>query len=123
MSVNECPAPTTFTVWPTPAAVLTSCDSSRSVDGCSTAAGEHCWMPAQLVHVVMLSERSGGARRRLGRWPYHDAMKVHVDPDRCEGHGRCYATAAELFEADDIGNGHEVGDGTVPVGLDEKARL
>ena len=51
------------------------------------------------------------------------AMKVHVDPDRCEGHGRCYATAAELFEADDIGNGHEVGDGTVPAGLDEKARL
>ena len=50
-------------------------------------------------------------------------MKVHVDPDRCQGHGRCYDTAPELFVADDIGNSHEAGDGTVAPGLEQKARL
>jgi ferredoxin len=50
-------------------------------------------------------------------------MKVHVDQARCQGHGRCYAVAPELFEPDDVGNGVEVGDGTVPAGLEEKARL
>jgi ferredoxin len=50
-------------------------------------------------------------------------MRVHVDLERCEGHGRCYVTAPELFEPDDIGNGHEIGDGTVPAGMEDKARL
>ena len=50
-------------------------------------------------------------------------MKVHVDPDRCQGHGRCYDTAPELFVADGIGNSHEAGDGTVPAELEQKARL
>ena len=46
-----------------------------------------------------------------------------MDAELCQGHGRCYATAPEVFEPDDIGNGHEVGDGTVPEGLEDKARL
>ena len=50
-------------------------------------------------------------------------MRVHVDLERCEGHGRCYVTAPDLFEPDDIGNGHEIGDGTVPEGMEDKARL
>jgi ferredoxin len=50
-------------------------------------------------------------------------MRVHVDPDRCEGHGRCYATAPNLFEPDDIGNGHEIGDGSVTPGHERAARL
>jgi ferredoxin len=50
-------------------------------------------------------------------------MRVHVDPQRCVGHGRCYATAPELFSADEIGNGHEVGDGIVPADLEHRARL
>jgi ferredoxin len=50
-------------------------------------------------------------------------MKVHVDEERCEGHGRCYALAPAIFEPDDIGNGHAVGDGTVPAGDEDKARL
>ena len=41
-------------------------------------------------------------------------MKVHVDQAKCQGHGRCYALAPEVFEPDDIGNGVELGDGTVP---------
>ena len=50
-------------------------------------------------------------------------MRVHVDPARCQGHNRCYAIAPELFEIDDLGNAHEVGDGLVPPGLEEKAQL
>ena len=50
-------------------------------------------------------------------------MKVHVDEERCQGHGRCYALAPELFEPDDLGNGQAIGDGTVPAELRTKARL
>ena len=46
-------------------------------------------------------------------------MKVHVDQEICQGHGRCYSLAPELFEPDEIGNGVEIGGGTIggPVGL------
>jgi ferredoxin len=50
-------------------------------------------------------------------------VKVHVDEERCEGHGRCYATAPEVFEPDELGNGHELGGGTVPPDLERQARL
>lgn len=50
-------------------------------------------------------------------------MKVLVDLDRCEGHGRCYALAPALFEPDDIGNAAVVGDGTVAPDEESRARL
>jgi ferredoxin len=50
-------------------------------------------------------------------------MKVRVDPEKCQGHNRCYSLAPELFDVDDLGNAHERDDGTVPPGLEEKARL
>ncbi|MFN8635164.1 MAG: ferredoxin [Chloroflexota bacterium] len=50
-------------------------------------------------------------------------LKVAVDRERCQGHNRCYAVAPELFEIDDLGYSREVGDGTVPPDLAEKARL
>jgi ferredoxin len=50
-------------------------------------------------------------------------LRVRVDRERCQGHNRCFAVAPELFELDDLGNAHEVGDGLVPPGLQEKARL
>lgn len=50
-------------------------------------------------------------------------MRVRVDDERCEGHGRCYAVAPELFEPDDIGNAVVIGDGIVPAELTSKARL
>jgi ferredoxin len=40
-------------------------------------------------------------------------MKIRIDQERCEGHGRCYTLAPELVEPDDLGNGHEIGDGSV----------
>ena len=50
-------------------------------------------------------------------------MHVHVDPQLCQGHNRCYAIAPELFEVDDEGNATELHDGAVPAALEEKARL
>jgi len=44
-------------------------------------------------------------------------LKVHVDQDKCQGHARCKSLAPELFELDEFGNAHEIGDGTVPEGL------
>ena len=50
-------------------------------------------------------------------------LKIHVDTDKCQGHARCKALASELFELDEFGNAHEVGDGSVPEGLEDKAYL
>ena len=55
--------------------------------------------------------------------PEPKILKVHVDPDKCQGHNRCKAVAPELFELDEYGNAREVGDGTVPSALEEKAYL
>ena len=48
--------------------------------------------------------------------------RVQIDADKCQGHGRCYSLAPELFDADDLGAGFVLGDGTVPPELLEQAR-
>jgi len=52
-------------------------------------------------------------------------MKVVLDSDRCVGHGRCYALAPEVYDADD--EGHclmQFGpDDAIPADLEAKARL
>ena len=50
-------------------------------------------------------------------------MRIRVDQTKCEGHGRCYALAPELVEPDEIGNGHEIGDGIVAPEQEQAARL
>jgi ferredoxin len=50
-------------------------------------------------------------------------LKIHVDQNKCQGHARCKSLAPELFELDEYGNAHEVGDGSVPAGLEDKAWL
>lgn len=50
-------------------------------------------------------------------------MKVHIDSGRCQGHGRCYDLAPELFTEDDEGYGQVAGDGVVPPGKENAARL
>ncbi len=50
-------------------------------------------------------------------------MKVRVDSSKCQGHNRCIALAADLFDVDDYGNAHELNDGVVPKELEEQARL
>lgn len=50
-------------------------------------------------------------------------MRIRVDPDKCEGHNRCYSIAPELFDVDDYGYATEKGDGSVPPQLADKAQL
>lgn len=50
-------------------------------------------------------------------------MRVRIDAERCEGHGRCYATAPELFRPDEVGDGQVIGEGDVPPQLEREARL
>jgi ferredoxin len=50
-------------------------------------------------------------------------MKVQIDADRCQGHGRCYDLAPEIFGDDDEGYAILLGDGVVPPGKEEDARL
>jgi ferredoxin len=50
-------------------------------------------------------------------------LKLRIDREKCQGHNRCKALAPELVELDSYGNAQEIGDGTVPPGLEEKAYL
>ena len=50
-------------------------------------------------------------------------MKIRVETEKCQGHNRCFVVAPELFELDDYGYAHELSDGEVPPGLEQKARL
>lgn len=49
-------------------------------------------------------------------------MRITVDPDRCTGHGRCYALAGEVYEPDDDGY-CATRSLEVPPGLESAARL
>jgi AcrR family transcriptional regulator/ferredoxin len=53
----------------------------------------------------------------------NNTVKVQIDHERCQGHGRCYDLAPALFGDDDEGYGTVLGDGTVPPGQEHNARL
>jgi ferredoxin len=50
-------------------------------------------------------------------------MKVHVDPERCQGHTLCSMIAPEAFQLDDV-DGHSTAiiAGEIPADLAEKVR-
>ena len=50
-------------------------------------------------------------------------MIIKLDSEACQGHGRCYALATDLFESDDEGYAVLKVDGEVPEALQEAARL
>jgi ferredoxin len=50
-------------------------------------------------------------------------FRVHVDPDKCQGHNRCYSVSPDLFELDDLGLSSEIGAGLVAAGQLTLARL
>jgi ferredoxin len=50
-------------------------------------------------------------------------MRVRIDGEVCQGHGRCYDLAPGLFGADDEGYGQVLGDGVVPQDAARDARL
>jgi ferredoxin len=50
-------------------------------------------------------------------------MRILLDSSKCEGHGRCYSLAPELFEADDEGYAVLRVTGDVTAEMDKDARL
>jgi ferredoxin len=50
-------------------------------------------------------------------------VKVQIDSECCQGHGRCYDIAPGLFGEDVEGYGRVLGDGLVPAGEEREARL
>lgn len=48
-------------------------------------------------------------------------MKVTVDPDRCQGHTRCWEISPEVFSLDDQGHG-QAATGAVPAEFEARAR-
>ena len=50
-------------------------------------------------------------------------MKLQINSEVCQGHGRCYDLAPKLFGEDDEGYGTVLGDGTVPADQEDAARL
>jgi len=50
-------------------------------------------------------------------------MKVQIDSEKCQGHGRCYDLAPDVFTDDEEGNGQVIGDGVVTPANEEAARL
>jgi ferredoxin len=69
------------------------------------------------------SQPRGVARMSKGAAAMSGKLKIRVDQDKCQGHARCKSLAPELFDLDQYGNAHEVGDGSVPNGLEHKAWL
>jgi ferredoxin len=61
--------------------------------------------------------------REQGALVMSGKLRIRVDQDKCQGHARCKSLAPELFDLDEFGNAHEVGDGSVPAGLEDKAWL
>jgi ferredoxin len=50
-------------------------------------------------------------------------MKLQINPELCQGHGRCYDLAPDLFGDDDEGFGRVLADGVVRPEKDREARL
>ena len=50
-------------------------------------------------------------------------MRVQINAERCQGHGRCYDLAPELFGDDEEGYGKVLGAGAVPPGQERAALL
>ena len=50
-------------------------------------------------------------------------MRLRVDPERCQGHNRCYSLAPELFEVDEDGRGSVIRDTMRSDGDQEQAAI
>jgi ferredoxin len=49
-------------------------------------------------------------------------VKLQIQADLCQGHGRCYDLAPGLFGEDEEGYGKVLADGAVPPGSEPEAR-
>jgi ferredoxin len=67
--------------------------------------------------------RASHQRDQRGTLAMSGKLKIRVDQDKCQGHARCKSLAPDLFKLDEFGNAHEIGDGSVPAGLEDQAWL
>ena len=49
-------------------------------------------------------------------------MRIAIDAESCQGHGRCWESAPELVDYDEAGRGVVRGDGVVPAALETEAK-
>jgi ferredoxin len=80
----------------------------------------------QACAVIIAGENTNARPNRAtvtGERCMSGTLKIRVDQEKCQGHARCKSLAPELFELDEFGNAHEIGDGSVPKGLEDKAWL
>jgi ferredoxin len=49
-------------------------------------------------------------------------VRLRIESERCQGHGRCYDLVPELFGEDDEGYGKVLGTGMVPPDKVQQAR-
>ena len=47
-------------------------------------------------------------------------MRIRLDTERCQGHGRCYALAPDLFGCDDDGYAILLVDGDLPAAAESE---
>ena len=50
-------------------------------------------------------------------------MRIVFDREKCQGHGRCYSLAPQVFDTDDEGYAVLLVDGEVPTELEGAAQL
>ena len=50
-------------------------------------------------------------------------MRIVFDREKCQGHGRCYSLAPQVFDTDDEGYAVLLVDGDVPAELEQQAQL
>lgn len=50
-------------------------------------------------------------------------MRIVLDSQACQGHGRCYSLAPELFDSDDEGYAVLLAESEVPAEHEDAARL
>jgi ferredoxin len=50
-------------------------------------------------------------------------VRVQIDSDKCQGHGRCYDLAPQLFTEDEEGYGQVIGEGKVSADDEHQAQL
>lgn len=77
---------------------------------------ENCVAPQVIQHVFYRVVRSVSVGKG-------GPVKVRIDPEICQGQGRCFSIAPGIFDFDDLGNGVVKGDGTLTSETLELARL
>jgi ferredoxin len=89
-------------------------DGTRTIAvGASVSFGEIAYLGKyQAANITLVPSPTQGSN-----------MRLVIDPEKCQGHNRCYALAPELVDVDDMGVAFVIGDGTLTPEQEVKAKL